>query len=174
MQDGGYHVPFAHKGLASGLQLDSYQSEIHERVSIQTCQPQQLSASSDKRLGQPCFALPCFVLPCSCLPCPWPGSSPALPCLARPGKCTALPCPALETLPLCRLAHPARHSVLLCLALICSAMAWPAWLAPSPHPVRPSLSCCSSVACCGSALSCPVLLFFSYLLGYALPCPALS
>lgn len=26
--DGGYHVPYAHKGLASGLQLDSYSNEV--------------------------------------------------------------------------------------------------------------------------------------------------
>lgn len=26
--DGGYHVPYAHKGLASGIQLESYSSEV--------------------------------------------------------------------------------------------------------------------------------------------------
>lgn len=26
--DGGYHVPFAHKGLASGLKLDSYSTMV--------------------------------------------------------------------------------------------------------------------------------------------------
>ncbi|CAA0821443.1 Choline monooxygenase- chloroplastic [Striga hermonthica] len=35
--DGGYHVPYAHKGLASGLQLDSYSIEMYENVSIQWC-----------------------------------------------------------------------------------------------------------------------------------------
>ncbi|XP_021751166.1 choline monooxygenase, chloroplastic-like isoform X2 [Chenopodium quinoa] len=35
--DGGYHVPYAHKNLASGLNLDTYSSEIFEKVSIQRC-----------------------------------------------------------------------------------------------------------------------------------------
>ncbi|KAI3443396.1 hypothetical protein Pfo_000061 [Paulownia fortunei] len=35
--DGGYHVPYAHKGLASGLQLDSYSTKMYEKVSIQSC-----------------------------------------------------------------------------------------------------------------------------------------
>lgn len=26
--DGGYHVPYAHKGLASGLNLDSYSTTV--------------------------------------------------------------------------------------------------------------------------------------------------
>lgn len=52
VQDGGYHVPFAHKGLASGLQLDSYTSSLYERLSIQSCAPQQSSATADQRLGK--------------------------------------------------------------------------------------------------------------------------
>jgi len=52
MQDGGYHVPFAHKGLASGLYLDSYTSSLYERASIQSCAPQQASADADQRLGE--------------------------------------------------------------------------------------------------------------------------
>nr|XP_043619551.1 choline monooxygenase, chloroplastic [Erigeron canadensis] len=35
--DGGYHVPFAHKDLASGLKLDSYYTRVYEKVSIQGC-----------------------------------------------------------------------------------------------------------------------------------------
>ncbi|XP_010541096.1 PREDICTED: choline monooxygenase, chloroplastic isoform X2 [Tarenaya hassleriana] len=35
--DGGYHVPYAHKGLASGLDLNSYSTTMLERVSIQEC-----------------------------------------------------------------------------------------------------------------------------------------
>nr|GMD76022.1 choline monooxygenase, chloroplastic [Ipomoea batatas] len=35
--DGGYHVPYAHKSLASDLKLESYSTEIFERVSIQQC-----------------------------------------------------------------------------------------------------------------------------------------
>lgn len=35
-QDGGYHVPFAHPGLASGLDMQSYRSELcNENLSIQ-------------------------------------------------------------------------------------------------------------------------------------------
>ncbi len=51
VQDGGYHVPFAHRGLASGLQLDSYTSNLYDKLSIQSCAPQHQSASSDQRLG---------------------------------------------------------------------------------------------------------------------------
>ncbi|KAL6331792.1 hypothetical protein AAG906_020134 [Vitis piasezkii] len=36
--DGGYHVPYAHKGLASGLKLESYSTTTFERVSIQSCE----------------------------------------------------------------------------------------------------------------------------------------
>ena len=39
MQDGGYHVPFAHKSLAAGLELGGYASTMHERVSIQRVAP---------------------------------------------------------------------------------------------------------------------------------------
>ncbi|KAJ4899353.1 hypothetical protein Rs2_13304 [Raphanus sativus] len=35
--DGGYHVPYAHKGLMSGLDLDTYSTTLFERVSIQAC-----------------------------------------------------------------------------------------------------------------------------------------
>ncbi len=52
MQDGGYHVPFAHEGLASGLHLDSYTSSLYERASIQSCAPQPASAEADQRLGK--------------------------------------------------------------------------------------------------------------------------
>jgi choline monooxygenase len=34
--DGGYHVPFLHKGLASQLDLDSYRTEIFGRFSLQS------------------------------------------------------------------------------------------------------------------------------------------
>ncbi|MED6207559.1 hypothetical protein PIB30_036888 [Stylosanthes scabra] len=36
--DGGYHVPYAHKSLASGLKFDSYSTTIFEKVSIQSCE----------------------------------------------------------------------------------------------------------------------------------------
>ncbi|CAH2077540.1 unnamed protein product [Thlaspi arvense] len=35
--DGGYHVPYAHKGLMSGLDLETYSTTLFERVSIQEC-----------------------------------------------------------------------------------------------------------------------------------------
>eukprot|EP00878_Enallax_costatus_P036372 GHUV01040836.1.p1 GENE.GHUV01040836.1~~GHUV01040836.1.p1 ORF type:complete len:414 (+),score=106.34 GHUV01040836.1:946-2187(+) len=33
--DGGYHVPYAHKDLASGLDLSGYRNELHDKLSIQ-------------------------------------------------------------------------------------------------------------------------------------------
>lgn len=32
--DGGYHVPYAHKGLASGLQLDSYSTKVSSLINL--------------------------------------------------------------------------------------------------------------------------------------------
>lgn len=49
--DGGYHVPIAHKNLASGLSLASYSTQVLERVSIQSCKTDDLS----ERLGQSAF-----------------------------------------------------------------------------------------------------------------------
>ena len=51
MQDGGYHVPFAHKSLAAGLQLDSYTSKLYDKLSIQFCDALQSAAAQDKRIG---------------------------------------------------------------------------------------------------------------------------
>ncbi|KAH9616530.1 hypothetical protein KSS87_019433 [Heliosperma pusillum] len=56
--DGGYHVPYAHKNLASGLDLDSYSTQIFERVSIQRCGG---SSAENDRLGS--TALYAFVYP---------------------------------------------------------------------------------------------------------------
>ena len=53
IQDGGYHVPFAHKGLAEGLQMDSYASTLYPHLSIQSCGPHRALATPDKRLGEP-------------------------------------------------------------------------------------------------------------------------
>ncbi|CAN1293456.1 Choline monooxygenase, chloroplastic [Linum perenne] len=60
--DGGYHVPYAHKALASGLHLDSYSTtsfvqQTYEKVSIQTCQ----GVTSTQRLGSK--ALYAFIYP---------------------------------------------------------------------------------------------------------------
>ncbi|KAK1434804.1 hypothetical protein QVD17_00558 [Tagetes erecta] len=50
--DGGYHVPFAHKDLASGLKLDSYSTIIYENVSIQGCDGGEVKSQEDfDRLG---------------------------------------------------------------------------------------------------------------------------
>ena len=50
MQDGGYHVPFAHKSLAAGLDLAGYESTMHERVSIQRVAPAR-DGVADARLA---------------------------------------------------------------------------------------------------------------------------
>ncbi|KAL4297580.1 hypothetical protein GQ457_12G025300 [Hibiscus cannabinus] len=52
--DGGYHVPFAHKGLASGLSLDSYNTSIFEKVSIQSVEGGSEDREDD-RLGSKAF-----------------------------------------------------------------------------------------------------------------------
>ncbi|XP_040947527.1 choline monooxygenase, chloroplastic isoform X1 [Gossypium hirsutum] len=52
--DGGYHVPFAHKGLASGLSLDSYTTSIFEKVSIQSAEGGS-KEKEDDRLGSKAF-----------------------------------------------------------------------------------------------------------------------
>ncbi|KAK9697204.1 hypothetical protein RND81_08G021100 [Saponaria officinalis] len=60
--DGGYHVPYAHKNLASGLDLDSYTTQIFERVSIQRCAGASTENGGDfDRLGSK--ALYAFVYP---------------------------------------------------------------------------------------------------------------
>jgi len=45
--DGGYHVKYAHAGLAQGLQLDEFKTHIFDRSSIQICD----TKGSDTRLG---------------------------------------------------------------------------------------------------------------------------
>ncbi|XP_038880722.1 choline monooxygenase, chloroplastic [Benincasa hispida] len=60
--DGGYHVPYAHKGLASNLKLDSYSTEIFETVSIQSCKGGGEAKGNDYgRLGPE--ALYAFIYP---------------------------------------------------------------------------------------------------------------
>ncbi|KNA05499.1 hypothetical protein SOVF_189800, partial [Spinacia oleracea] len=60
--DGGYHVPYAHKNLASGLNLDSYSTEMFEKVSIQRCASSSTETGEDfDRLGSK--ALYAFVYP---------------------------------------------------------------------------------------------------------------
>eukprot|EP00898_Chlorokybus_atmophyticus_P002486 jgi/Chlat1/3238/Chrsp22S08810 len=45
--DGGYHVPFAHKGLAGALDLATYKTELYSNMSMQSCR----SGGDDERLG---------------------------------------------------------------------------------------------------------------------------
>lgn len=60
--DGGYHVPYAHKGLAHGLKLDSYSTTIFEKVSIQSCEGGKTEGADDyARLGSK--ALYAFIYP---------------------------------------------------------------------------------------------------------------
>ncbi|KAL7137124.1 hypothetical protein ABFS83_10G072300 [Erythranthe nasuta] len=56
--DGGYHVPYAHKGLASSLKLGSYSTEMYEKVSIQSCGGNKTGDHSEEefdRLGSKAF-----------------------------------------------------------------------------------------------------------------------
>ncbi|XP_010667951.2 choline monooxygenase, chloroplastic isoform X2 [Beta vulgaris subsp. vulgaris] len=60
--DGGYHVPYAHKNLASGLNLDSYSTEMYEKVSIQRCASSSTENGDEfDRLGSK--ALYAFIYP---------------------------------------------------------------------------------------------------------------
>ncbi|CAA7407409.1 unnamed protein product [Spirodela intermedia] len=59
--DGGYHVPYAHAGLASGLDLDSYTTSVFERVSIQESRIASTGGDDLGRLGSK--ALYAFVYP---------------------------------------------------------------------------------------------------------------
>ena len=45
--DGGYHVKYAHEGLAEGLEMDEFETHIHDRTSIQICE----TKGADARLG---------------------------------------------------------------------------------------------------------------------------
>lgn len=49
--DGGYHVPFAHRDLAEGLSLESYTTEVFEKVSVQSCN----TGDGSQRLGNAAF-----------------------------------------------------------------------------------------------------------------------
>ncbi|CAN6176934.1 unnamed protein product [Urochloa humidicola] len=59
--DGGYHVPYAHGALASGLQLHSYETLTYERVSVQRCESAPSESDDFERLGTK--ALYAFVYP---------------------------------------------------------------------------------------------------------------
>ncbi|KAG9456165.1 hypothetical protein H6P81_000673 [Aristolochia fimbriata] len=59
--DGGYHVPYAHGGLASALNLDSYSITNFDKVSIQSCESTPAVGGGFHRLGSK--ALYAFVYP---------------------------------------------------------------------------------------------------------------
>ncbi|XP_028052848.1 choline monooxygenase, chloroplastic [Camellia sinensis] len=60
--DGGYHVPYAHKGLSSGLNLESYSTTTFEKVSIQQCDGGSAETENEyERLGSK--ALYAFIYP---------------------------------------------------------------------------------------------------------------
>ncbi|MEM8679015.1 MAG: SRPBCC family protein [Planctomycetota bacterium] len=46
--DGGYHVMYAHQSLASGLEMQQFETEIFERTSVQVCD----TKGHDSRLGE--------------------------------------------------------------------------------------------------------------------------
>ncbi|KAJ7570584.1 hypothetical protein O6H91_01G127300 [Diphasiastrum complanatum] len=63
--DGGYHVPYAHGALASGLDLNSYTTTLFERVSIQSCRSRSVGTESAHRIGQAAtyaFVYPNFMI----------------------------------------------------------------------------------------------------------------
>ena len=46
--DGGYHVAYAHEGLAEGLEFQGYKTDIYDRSAVQICDTQ----GTDSRLGE--------------------------------------------------------------------------------------------------------------------------
>ncbi|PKU75985.1 Choline monooxygenase, chloroplastic [Dendrobium catenatum] len=86
--DGGYHVVYAHGGLASGLKLDSYTTRIYEKVSIQSCESAPAESNDLDRLGSK--ALYAFVYPNFMINRygPWMDTNLALP--LGPNKCQVI------------------------------------------------------------------------------------
>ncbi|KAL5699626.1 choline monooxygenase [Ranunculus cassubicifolius] len=87
--DGGYHVPYAHTGLASGLKLDSYSTTIYEKVSIQTCKGGSTDKDNDyDRVGSK--AIYAFIYPNFMINRygPWMDTNLVLP--LGPNKCQVI------------------------------------------------------------------------------------
>ncbi|XP_026458018.1 choline monooxygenase, chloroplastic-like isoform X2 [Papaver somniferum] len=89
--DGGYHVPYAHTGLASGLKLDAYTTTIFDKVSIQACESstsQQQGGDDFDRLGSKAFYA--FVYPNFMINRygPWMDTNLVLP--LGPNKCQVI------------------------------------------------------------------------------------
>lgn len=59
--DGGYHLLYAHGDLAAGLKLDSYKTNMYEKVSIQSCESAPAERDGLDRLGAK--ALYAFIYP---------------------------------------------------------------------------------------------------------------
>ena len=50
--DGGYHVSFLHKDLTTGLDINSYETEVGDRYSLQKCKGSDADNAGQKdRLG---------------------------------------------------------------------------------------------------------------------------
>ncbi|KAK1289001.1 hypothetical protein QJS10_CPB18g00115 [Acorus calamus] len=87
--DGGYHVPYAHPGLASGLRFNSYSTECFEKVSIQSCESTPVEKGGDfDRLGSK--ALYVFIYPNFMINRygPWTDTNLVLP--LGPSKCQVI------------------------------------------------------------------------------------
>ncbi|OAY65202.1 Choline monooxygenase, chloroplastic [Ananas comosus] len=86
--DGGYHVPYAHKGLASGLELNSYETLMFEKVSVQRCESASVEQDSFDRLGSK--AIYAFVYPNFMINRygPWMDTNLAIP--LGPTKCQVI------------------------------------------------------------------------------------
>ncbi|KAK8918285.1 hypothetical protein KSP39_PZI021011 [Platanthera zijinensis] len=86
--DGGYHVLYAHGDLAAGLKLDSYTTNIYEKVSIQSCESAPTERDDLDRLGAK--ALYAFIYPNFMINRygPWMDTNLALP--LGPNKCEVI------------------------------------------------------------------------------------
>ncbi|PIA43672.1 hypothetical protein AQUCO_01800022v1 [Aquilegia coerulea] len=87
--DGGYHVPYAHTGLASGLKLESYSTTMFEKVSVQICESGSRENGGDyDRLGSK--AIYAFIYPNFMINRygPWMDTNLVLP--LGPNKCQVI------------------------------------------------------------------------------------
>ena len=54
--DGGYHVSFLHKDLTSGLDIDSYKTQVGERFSLQKVRGDNQGQQKDRLGGNSVYA----------------------------------------------------------------------------------------------------------------------
>lgn len=86
--DGGYHVPWAHKGLAAGIDMGTYTTEIFSHCSLQSADTGGGASADDARLGSSAsyvFAYPNIMVNRYG---PWMDSNIAVP--TGPGTCAVL------------------------------------------------------------------------------------